>query len=51
MRYRELISEITSWNKTLWIAVVIIWSIVCVQWVAQNINPETGHRIGQTNEI
>ena len=37
--------KITSWNKTLWIVVVIIWSIVCVQWVAQNIDPETGHRI------
>jgi len=38
--------KITSWNKTLWIVVVIIWSIVGVQWVAQNIDPETGHRIG-----
>ena len=43
--------KITSWNKTLWIVVVIIWSIVGVQWVAENIDPETGHRIGQTNEI
>ena len=37
--------KITSWNKTLWIVVVIIWSIVCVQWVAQNIDAETGDRI------
>ena len=43
--------KITSWNKTLWIVVVIIWSIVGVQWATQNIDPETGHRIGQTNEI
>ena len=43
--------KITSWNKTLWIVVVIIWSIVGVQWVAENIDPETGHRTGHTNEI
>ena len=43
--------KITKWNKTLWIVVVIIWSIVGVQWVTENIYPETGHRIGQTNEI
>ena len=40
--------KITSWNKTLWIVVVIIWSIVGVQWVAVNIDPETGHKTGQT---
>ena len=43
--------KITSWNKTLWIVVVIIWSIVGVQWVAENIDPETGHKTGQTNEV
>ena len=40
--------KITKWNKTLWIVVVIIWSIVGVQCATQNIDPETGHRIGQT---
>ena len=39
--------KITSWNKTLWIVVVIIWSIVGVQRVAVNIDPETGHKTGQ----
>ena len=34
-----------QWNKTLWIVVFLIWTIVGVQWVAQNIDPETGHKI------
>ena len=40
----DIIKKITSWNKLLWIVTVIIWSIVCVQWVASSIDPETGQR-------
>ena len=47
----DIIKKITSWNKLLWIVTVIIWSIVCVQWVASNIDPETGQKRWHTNLI
>ena len=40
-----IIKKITSWNKLLWAITIILWSIVCVQWVSSNVNPETGERI------
>ena len=45
------IKKITSWNKLLWIVVIIIWSIVGVQWVSSNIDPETGQKRWHTNLI
>lgn len=36
-----------QWNKTLWIVVFLIWTIVGVQWVSMNIDATTGERITQ----
>ncbi len=47
----ETIQKITSWNKLLWIVTFLIWSIVCVQWVSSNVNPETGERIQEQYEL
>ena len=34
-----------QWNKTLWIVVFLIWTMVGIKWVSHNIDATTGERI------
>ncbi len=41
--------KMTRYNKILWAITFLIWSIVVVQWVSNNIDAETGEKIYERN--